>query len=74
MDQVLAIVLVVGVVALSPFLAWMVQGVKSRRGGVASSFMDGFADGLQPQQHRLQDAKREKKKGAPESGDPPTVE
>lgn len=60
------------VTLLLPCLAWLLQGqMKSKRGGLASSFMDGFASVFETQQTRLQDAKREKQKGGKASGDPP---
>ena len=56
---------------LVPLLGWCLQGLKPRRGGVASSAMDGFASVFDTQQTRLQDAKREKNKGGRENGEPP---
>lgn len=68
---------VVGILAaavFAPLMGWMFQGRKTGRGGVASSFLDGFAAAFQPEQHRLQDAKREKRKGGRENSDPPSQE
>ncbi len=62
----------VAVTLLLPFLAWLLQGqMKSKRGGLASSFLDGFANVFETQQTHLQDAKREKQKGSKANGDPP---
>jgi hypothetical protein len=58
----------------APMMGWLFQGRKSGRSGVAGSFMDGFAEAFQPQQRCLQDAKREKKRGGRENGEPPSEE
>ena len=74
-DFVLTLLLFAGIIALTPALIWAIQGLKPKRGGgVTGAFMDGFAAGYETRQEHLQTAKRQRRQGGRESGDPQAQE
>lgn len=72
MEMLLTFGAVALMLALTPLLGWMLQGLKSKRGGLSSA-MEGFAAVFETQQTRVQDAHREKNRGGRENGDPPDL-
>jgi hypothetical protein len=74
-ETLTALALVTGIIAMTPVLIWAMQGLKPKNGGGAmGAAMDGFAAGYEPRQEHLQIAKRHKKQGGSENGDPPSLE
>lgn len=61
------------IILLTPLLGWLLQGVKTKRGGVASAMMDGVGAVYETQQTRIREAHNEKQKGSRENGDPPSI-
>lgn len=73
MDLLITLGAVALVILLTPLMGWMLQGLKSKRRGVLSSAMEGFAAVFETQQVRVKDAHREKKRPGREGGDPPDL-